>query len=70
MALSNVLGDLALVLLGVDLPGDQLLVDEPTGSLLDDSILGGCVAAFHGSGAYGRGDGAVPWLDRVRHASV
>src|SRR5215210_682593 len=71
MTVSDVLGYPALVLLGMDLPGDQLLVDEPTGALLDVSILGGHVAAFHGSGAYGRrAVGACVWLDRVRHASV
>ena len=59
MTLTDVLGDPALVLLGMDLPGDQVFVDEPAGALLDVSILGGCVTAFHGSGAYGRGERLV-----------
>ncbi len=36
----NVVGDLALVHLGVDFPRDQLLVDELASTLLDLTILG------------------------------
>ena len=38
--LVDVVGDRALVLLGVDLPRDQLLVDEPSGALLELAVLG------------------------------
>jgi hypothetical protein len=38
---TDLAGDRSLVLLGMDLPGDQLLVDESTGALLDLAIGSG-----------------------------
>jgi hypothetical protein len=40
VACTGVLGDQAVVLLGMLLPGDQLLVDESTGALLDLTVFG------------------------------
>ena len=46
VAIVHLIGDPAVVLLGVDLPGDQLLVDETPGALLDLAcIRGGSVVA-------------------------
>ena len=39
MTLPGLLGDLTLVLLGVELPRDQLVVDEPASTILDRAVL-------------------------------
>jgi hypothetical protein len=40
MTLSDIVGDLPVVLLSVELPRDQVLVDEPAGALLDLDVVG------------------------------
>ena len=59
MALLVLGRDLAVVLLGVLLPGDQLLVDEATGAVLDRTVFGVTSGRWSWAGGY-----AGPALDR------